>query len=179
MMHQFCPVVAKEFGVNIAIFLQNLAFWTQKNLANEKHVYDGYCWTYNTLDAFTELFPYFTKDQIRTIIDKSFEKRLIVKGNYNKIKQDRTIWYALTPKAYLYFIQLVNSKNISLLGEAFKAIWSKSHMDMAKIPHGYGQNPTPLPDSKPNNKKDISESVDSSLVTQSDLINIYIEDFVV
>lgn len=168
-MHQFCPVVAKEFGVNIAIFLQNLSFWTQKNLANNKHMYDGYCWTYNTLDAFTELFPYFTKDQIRTIIDKSFEKKLIVKGNYNKIKQDRTIWYALTPKAYLYFIHLVNSKNISLLGEAFKAIWQKSHMDMARIPHGYGQNPTPLPDSKPNNKTDISESFDSPVV--NDIVN--------
>ena len=122
MLHQFCPVVAKEFGVNTAIFLQNLAFWTETNLANNKNIHDGYCWTYNTLDAFTNLFPYFTKKMIRVVIDNAIKDGLVIKGNYNQIQYDRTTWYALTPKAYLNFNQLVNPKYLNLLGEAFKAI---------------------------------------------------------
>lgn len=153
MLHQFCPDVAKEFGVNIAIFLQNMAFWTQKNLANEKHIYDGYCWTYNTLDAFTEIFPYFTKKQIRTIIDNALENWLIIKGNYNKVKFDHTGWYALTPKAYAYFKQLEQARNINLLGEAFKAICPKGHIEKPKRAHRYTEKGTPIPDSKPDNKE--------------------------
>lgn len=158
MLHQFCPVVAKEFGVNIAIFLQNLAFWTQTNLANEKHIYDGYCWTYNSVEAFTEIFPYFTRKQIRTIINNALKNNLIIKGNYNKAKYDQTGWYALTPKAYSYFTQLVNAKNINLLGEAFKAICPKGQIELPKRANRNVQKGKPIPDGNPD-ENPLEESI--------------------
>lgn len=169
-MHQFCPVVAKEFGVNIAIFLQNLAFWTQTNLANEKHIYDGYCWTYNTLKAFQKIFPYFSKQNLETIINSCLKHGLIIKGNYNKIKYDRTAWYALTPKTFEYFKHFVDSECINLLGEAFKAISYFQEIDFPKSRNGNLETKKPIPDNKPDNKTDsISESVDSPIV--NDIVN--------
>ena len=63
MTHQFDTDLAKEYGVDIAIVVNNIAFWLQKNKANKKHIYDGKVWTYNTTKAFTELFPYWTDNQ--------------------------------------------------------------------------------------------------------------------
>lgn len=159
MMHQFCPVVAKEFGVNSAIFLQNLAFWTQTNLANERNIYDGYCWTYNTLKAFQKIFPYFSKQNLETIINSCLRQELIIKGSYNKTKYDRTAWYALTPKSYVFFKQLVNEEYINLLGEAFKAISCFQEIDLLKSRNGNPETKTPIPDNKPDNKNILKESI--------------------
>jgi Tfp pilus assembly protein PilE len=152
MLHQFCPVVAKEFGVNSAIFLQNIAFWTQTNLANERNIYDGYCWTYNTLKAFQEIFSYFTKQNLETIINSCLKQNLIIKGNFNATKYDRTVWYALTPKAYQYFKQLVQASNINLLGEAFQSISCYQEMHFLESRNGFLETKKPIPDNKPDNK---------------------------
>lgn len=177
MLHQFCPVVAKEFGVNTAIFLQNMAFWTQKNLANEKHIYDGYCWTYNTLKAFQKIFPYFSKQNLETIIKSCLREGLIIKGNYNKTKYDRTGWYALTPKAYKFFSQLNDLEYINLLGDFFKPISYFQEIDLPELRNGNIETKKPIPDNKPDNKTYISESDDSPSVTHEELINVYIEEF--
>ena len=167
MLHQFCPAVAKEFGVNVAIFLQNLAFWTQTNLANEKHIYDGHCWTYNSVEAFTEIFPYFTRKQIRTILDNALKNNLIIKGNYNKVKYDHTGWYALTPKSYLYFTQLVNAKNINLLEEAFKAICPFGQIELSKRANRNVQKGQPIPDGNPD-EKPLKESNTFSITKENE-----------
>lgn len=86
--------VAKEFGVNCAVVLYNLKFWILKNKANNHNYYDGHYWTYNTIEAWQELFPFFTKKQIWTVLNTLVEKGVLIKGNYNKNKFDRTCWYA-------------------------------------------------------------------------------------
>ena len=70
MEHNFNVEIAKLYGVNVAIFLNNLLFWVHKNRANKQNFRDGNYWTYNTVEAYTEIFPYWSYDQIRTIIKK-------------------------------------------------------------------------------------------------------------
>jgi hypothetical protein len=171
MLHQFCPVVAKEFGVNSAIFLQNLAFWTQTNLANERNIYDGYCWTYNTLKAFQKIFPYFSKQNLETIINSCLRQELIIKGSYNKTKYDRTAWYALTPKSYVFFKQLVNQEYISLLGEAFKAISCFQEIDLLKSRNGNPETKTPIPDGNPD-EKPLKESITFSNTKENEFEDV-------
>jgi len=103
MRHLFDVEIAKAYGMDVAVFLENISFWIIKNQANKEHFHDGRYWTYNTLDAFTVIFPYLSKKQIRRIIDKSFKKDLIVKGNYNQIGYDRTIWYSLSDRGHALF----------------------------------------------------------------------------
>ena len=86
--------LAQKYGADIAIFLHNLVFWVEKNMANGKNCYDGRFWTYNTMDAFAELYPLWSRDQIKRMIAKCREKGLILVGEYNKDRRDRTKWYS-------------------------------------------------------------------------------------
>ena len=93
MKCQFDPQIAKALDVDSAIMFSNIAFWCEKNEANEKHFYDDKYWTYNSAKAFGELFPFWNEDQIRRIINKLIKNQYIEKGNYNKNKYDKTGWY--------------------------------------------------------------------------------------
>jgi len=90
---------ATRYGVHEALLLNNLFFWVQKNRANKRHYHDGRYWTYNSMEAFAELFPCFTHRQVQTAIKNLRDKGAIVTGNYNKSPYDRTLWYSLTDEA--------------------------------------------------------------------------------
>jgi len=139
MHHSFDISIAEKFGVNVAIFLNNIAFWIIKNQANNKHFHDGRHWTYNSREAFTKIFPYWTVDQIKTIVQKCVEHDLIIKGDYNTNAYDRTNWYALSDKS----CKLLNI----LTGE-------NSPRDRAKVPNSLGENTQPIPDINTDNKPD-------------------------
>ena len=91
----FDPEIAMIYGVDAANMIWNLDFWIQKNKANERHFHDGYYWTYNTAQAFAELFPFWTAKQIIRILSKLEDAGALHTGNYNTSKYDRTKWYAL------------------------------------------------------------------------------------
>ena len=100
MNHSFNIDVAKELGIEEAILLENFYFWIKKNKENVKHFHDEYCWTYNSLEALKNLFPYLNKEKIRYALSKLIDKGYLIKGNYNKLKLDRTCWYAMTEKSF-------------------------------------------------------------------------------
>lgn len=97
-VHFFDINIAERYGVHCAVILQNIWHWVRKNEANGKNFYDGTYWTYNSTRAFAELFPYLTKKQVRTALEKLIEDGILQTGNYNEMKYDRTLWYAVTEK---------------------------------------------------------------------------------
>lgn len=99
----FKTVVAMNVGVKGAIILQNLSYWIEKNRANEKHFHDGEYWTYNSIKAFIDIFPFWSKRIVERELNKLEEDGYILTGNYNKSPYDRTKWYALTEKSKCYF----------------------------------------------------------------------------
>lgn len=103
MIHMFDADIATKYGVNAAILLQNIYYWIEKNEANGKNFYDGYYWTYNSIKAFAEMFPYMSSKQVRTALENLINEGLLIKGNYNENPYDRTAWYAMTEKAYALF----------------------------------------------------------------------------
>ena len=104
MNHMFDVAVAKEVGIVAAILFQNLGFWCLHNKVNGTHFYDGHYWTYNTINAYCALFPYMTEKTIRNGLQKLVDADLIITGNYNQDKRDRTTWYALTEKGDCFFL---------------------------------------------------------------------------
>ena len=86
------------------------------------------------MEALLELFEFWTKDQLRTVIKNCEKKGLIVKGNYNKIAYDRTIWYALTPLA-------LDIYDMGKFPNAEQSSWEKSQMEKGEIPNGNGKIP--------------------------------------
>lgn len=95
MSHIFNEFIAAEHGVNEAIMLENLMYWQKTNKANNNNFFDGRHWTFNSVKAFTEIFPYWSQDQIKRILKSLETKELIVSGNFNKSSYDRTKWYSV------------------------------------------------------------------------------------
>ena len=100
MNYHFSVVIAKEVGVDGAIMLENMHYWIVVNKANNRNIYDGEAWTYNTKKAFSELFPFWSEKQIRRILDNLIKDGYLKTGNYNKSSYDRTLWYTLTEKGW-------------------------------------------------------------------------------
>ena len=90
---------AIEYGVDEAIMIQNFQFWITKNKANNRHYHDGRTWTYNTIEAFTKLLPFWTRRQIERILNSLIEQKVLIKGVHNKTKYDRTSWYAFVDES--------------------------------------------------------------------------------
>ena len=131
--HSFDPEIAACVGVNAAVIFQNIVWWAEKNAANNRHIHDGRVWTYNSISAFEELFPYLSSKQIRSAIDKLIECDLLVTGNFNQSAYDRTKWY---------------SPN-----------WE---IDLPKKANGFCQKGEPIPDSKPVDKPDNDQPPETS-----------------
>lgn len=143
--HAFPVAIATKYSIAIALWLQHLAYWTENNLSLNKNIHDGLCWSYTTLEALGDKFPYMTKSQRETMINNSISYGLVVKGNYNTNKYDRTIWYALTPKAYAYFGHLLDEKYLKRL---YLSISEKSEMDFLKFGNRFPKNRTPIPNTE-------------------------------
>lgn len=103
MPHCFEVELAERYGIIEALLLNYFRFWIQKNRANEKHFYDGTYWTYNSVKAFCDLFPYASTKMIRNAIDHLIDEGLLITGNFNKSPFDQTKWYALTEKGLSIF----------------------------------------------------------------------------
>lgn len=126
MKHIFDIEIAKQYGINAAILLENIGFWTAQSEANEINFHDGSYWTFNSCRALQELFPYMSKRQIHSALEKLINDGLIVTGNYNKVAYDRTLWYTLTQKG--------------------KSILHFGTMDFPKKENRFSAEVTPIPD---------------------------------
>lgn len=100
MQHHFNTDIAKKFDIITAILLDNFYYWIEKNRLNERNFKDGRYWTYNTKKAIAEWFPYLNERQLDYALKKMVEQGLLIKGNYNESKYDRTLWYAITDFGY-------------------------------------------------------------------------------
>lgn len=89
------PTLAEKVGVYEAIFLQQLHYWLNKS----EHVYDGRRWVYNSMESWHNQFPFISVSTIRRIIKKLEEEKIILTGNFNRYKMDRTKWYTIDYEA--------------------------------------------------------------------------------
>ena len=83
-IHALEPEVAVEVGINAAIIYKNIQYWCDHNKKNDKNCFEGYYWTYNSMKAFKDDFPYLSDKQIRIALETLENKGYIKVGNYNK-----------------------------------------------------------------------------------------------
>lgn len=88
---QALPSLAKEIGLEEAIFLQQVHYW----LGATKHHHDERFWIYNTYEEWHEQMPFVSIRKLKRIVKKLEELNLIIKGNFNKMKFDKTNWYTI------------------------------------------------------------------------------------
>lgn len=137
MNHSFDIKQAATYGLVEAILISNFQFWIAKNRANQKSERDGRTWTYNSVRALQELFPYLTPDKITGALTRLVDKNILLAGNFNDKPGDRTKWYAFVNES-----EFVPDLNHLV----------KSQRPIGKIPNGLPGNPkcTNTTDSKPD-----------------------------
>lgn len=153
MQHSFHIEIAKEYGILEAIIINNLFFWIEKNKANNVSYYDGTYWTYNSIKALNELFPYASERKISYALKHLEEEGIIKTGNYNKLAYDRTLWYAFT------------EKGISIL--------QKCCFHFTKSTNGIYKNDEPIPDINTDINTDNNNN--SSSIEKGDTIYDFLE----
>ena len=134
MEYSFNIEFAQEFGVNEAIMIKNFQFWIQKNSANKNSKHDGRTWTYNSAVAFKQLFPFWSTGQVNRTIKSLIDQEVLMVGNYNKAKYDRTKWFAFIDEQSF----VVNDKSNS----------RKQKMDLLNTTNAIVENSEPIPDVK-------------------------------
>lgn len=78
-----------------AIIIQQIHYWIKKS----GKTYDGYQWVYNTTQDWADQFPWLKADLVRKYLKQLEDLGVLVTGNYNKAKFDRTKWYRIDYKA--------------------------------------------------------------------------------
>ena len=101
-IHHFDVEDAMKYGVEKAVVLANIRFWLnnnkKKDLSAVKH--DGYYWMYNTAKDMSNVLPYFTQSKVQRLLKQLEDDGVLIVGNYNKVKYDRTKWYTLSEFTY-------------------------------------------------------------------------------
>lgn len=154
MYHQFNTKIAKQYGLEESILIENIYFWVKKNKANNQNYHNGKYWTYNSVKAFNELFDYMTEAKIYRALKKLKDCGLIEIGEYNENKYDHTKWYTVTSKALelLGEIEKPNIQNEKQILQNEEPILQneKSKLQNYKIT---------ITDNKPNNKPNKKQQI--------------------
>lgn len=85
--------VAERYGFEEAVFLDTIVYWYRTNRANNRNFRDGRWWTYNSIKAFEDIFPWWSAKQIRRIANSCREQGALIAGEYNEDRRDRSLWY--------------------------------------------------------------------------------------
>ena len=100
MTHSFDVDIAVTYGLNEAILLNNIAFWVKQNNLNNHNCFEGKYWTYNSIKAYTGLFPYMSRETIKRALKHLKDEGIIETGNFNEDRFSHTNYYTLTEKGY-------------------------------------------------------------------------------
>lgn len=160
--HSFNVQWATDYGVHEAILIHHFQFWIEHNQKMNRNFYEGRTWMYQTFKEIAAWFPYLTENEVRELLvrlttgkgrrakgEKEFEPILIT-GNFNKTKFDKTTWYAF--------------KNEKMFTKGLKPT-----SDVGLSPDQYELKPTPIPDTKTDTKTKLAslDPSDPCLVAES------------
>lgn len=96
--HVFDVNDAVNHGLEKAVILANFKYWIKSNLANNRNIYAGMCWTYNTVEALAELFPYINATKIGRILRAMEKDGVILSCKRSDIEPDCSSY--IQTKAY-------------------------------------------------------------------------------
>lgn len=136
MQHHFEVGLAEKYGIVEAILINHFEYWIELNRTNDRNFYEGRYWTFNSMKAFIEIFPYLSEKKIRNALKHLQDEGLILTGNFNRSSYDRTLWYAFSDLA--------------------ESILPKGQMEESKKANGNNRKGGPIPDNNAPENKDIN-----------------------
>ena len=88
--------LAKGLGVNEAIVLQQIHGWLVSNEKRGLNYKNGRYWTFNSLKKWHENhFSFWSESTLKRVFASLENKGILIVGNFNRSKLDRTKWYSI------------------------------------------------------------------------------------
>lgn len=85
------PALAVKVGLNEALVLQQIHYCVKSST----HVIEGRRWIYNIYKEWQLQFPFWSESTIKRTFHSLEKQGLIVSGNWNHSKMDKTKWYTI------------------------------------------------------------------------------------
>lgn len=97
----FNDCIAEALGsVSEAIVIEKISYLTEKSKEANRNCFDGRYWVYNSYREWHEkFFPYWSERNLKKIFAKLEQDGILITGNYNKNRIDRTKWYSVDQDA--------------------------------------------------------------------------------
>jgi len=166
MEHHFDIEHAESYGIEEAILINHFIFWLTKNKANHKTIKEielkidekiqrvKRVFTYNSVSAMQEIFPYMNDKKIYRVIESLIEQKVIVRKYFNSNSYNRTSWYCFYDEGH--FLKMGNGKD-----KNGKSNSQKQEMDLPETGNHYKDNNK---DKEKDNNKDMEPN--SLTITQ-------------
>lgn len=85
------PSLAVKYGLNEAIVIQQIQYWSQKSNVSD----DGFAWVYNTIPEWKKQFPFWSERTIFSILKNLRDNGILIAEKRSKSPWDHTLYYRL------------------------------------------------------------------------------------
>lgn len=96
MAEKFNAGIAGQYGVAAALLAEYIWQEVKKNEFHNRHCYGGRIWMWCSRLMFSAVMPYLSKSMVHTGIWRLIKGGVLVQGEFNQSRFDRTAWYAFT-----------------------------------------------------------------------------------
>ena len=97
-IHAFDEDDARIYGLHAAILLSHIRQEISMNQARKEYSHDEKVWARISVKQLAKFYKFFTEKQVRYILDGLVAAGVLVRGNFNATKFDRTLWYTYGPR---------------------------------------------------------------------------------
>ena len=94
-MRMFDEKTAVAIGLEEAIILKQIEYWLKVNEKAGANRKDGYYWVYNSISEWHKQFPFWSFSTVKRIFQSLRDKRILVTARYNRMKNDKSLWYRI------------------------------------------------------------------------------------
>lgn len=176
-VHSYNVEIAIEYGIEEAILIHHFAYWIGEHVANGIDLHEGRFWSFDKTDALYAVLPEFkNKKKIEYFINKLVDKDILMKGNFNNVKFDRTLWYTFTDNGLRIIFEnriLTYECMVKIIEEVSKV----SDFDFSKFGNGKPKNENTIThNNQPCNNSPITDSptmnsspINSPIITETPL----------
>ena len=155
--------LAKVIGLNEAIVLQQVNYWLHGKHAKR---IEGRLWTYNSMKKWNEQFPFWGLNTVKRTFSSLEKDGLLIVGNYNKYKFDKTKWYSIDEEKLTNRMAQNGSMESTKMGRSDWPKMGQPIPDTTDTPSETSNNSQAEPDNIAQIRKDVVDYLNKKLGTQ-------------
>jgi len=148
--HSFGVHLAIKYGMEKAALIHHFQHWINLNKRKKSstHFRNGHWWMYQKRSEMNAALPYLSEDSIRHHCEGLVEEGVLKTGNFNKLKIDKTLWYAFVDEE-------------AFLDPEIEEKFTKGENPNrgGENPNPCGENPKAIPDPKSSDPKTTDKEI--------------------